>query len=322
MKRIFIALLTAAGIVLLPFIGPWGTESISERDGRAPRGRTCLGPSIAQAQESNGGGIPEFDYGSIFGDGCVDLELGPCVCGVPPKPCLRVTYWEPRLVIWTKQGPATKAHGPINLQYEEVTAWPFPLGAIVDLIGFPLVCSDEDALTIDSLTSIAASYSSLADVVSWRTGGAELIAAEGLAPGLATVLLPLCATQGLAGVQAPGLADICMGVWGPLFPRTGWLLHSSEPVGSGAGAYRAAHIISHPELLWGRVAVPATDFRASTKDKQNLVVPRTTQCIRPGTIPTTWESFTLSPTGDYVWIYWVKRSCCISPTLFDSGLTY
>jgi hypothetical protein len=102
-----------------------------------------------------------------------------------------------------------------------------------------------------------------------------------------------------------------MGVWGPLFARAGWLIHGSQPVGSGAVAYRAAHIISWPELLWGRVAVPAFDFRATTNDKMNIVAPTLMGCIRPGTNPLGWESDRLSPSGQYAWVYWVKRTCCV-----------
>ena len=82
-------------------------------------------------------------------------------------------------------------------------------------------------------------------------------------------------------------------------------------MGSGAVAYRAAHIISWPELLWGRVAVPAFDFRATTSDKMNIVAPTLMGCIRPGTYPLGWESGRLSPTGQYAWVYWVKRTCCV-----------
>ena len=63
--------------------------------------------------------------------------------------------------------------------------------------------------------------------------------------------------------------------------------------------------------LWGRVAVPAFDFRATTSDKMNIVAPTLMGCIRPGTYPLGWESGRLSPTGQYAWVYWVKRTCCV-----------
>jgi hypothetical protein len=273
-------------------------------------GRTldCLGPGPAEAQEGF-----SFDVGAIFGDGCFELEFGMCVCGFPPRPCLKVTYWEPRLAIWTGATAAGKQHGEIALQYDDALAYPFPVGALMELAGFDFVCTPEDLRSMTTFSATAA-YSSYLDEAAWRQGGIESLLAGIFAP-LTPAVLALCAgNSALAGVDIPGLGNICMGVWGPLFPRTGWLVHPSEPVGSAAAAYRAAHILSHPELLWGRVAIPALDFSASTSDKQNLVVPRTTPCIRPGAVPLAWESGTQATSGHYVWVYWVKRTCCVQFT--------
>ena len=42
-----------------------------------------------------------------------------------------------------------------------------------------------------------------------------------------------------------------------------------------------------------------------------IVAPTLMGCIRPGTYPLGWESGRLSPTGQYAWVYWVKRTCCV-----------
>jgi hypothetical protein len=177
----------------------------------------------------------------------------------------------------------------------------------MDLLGFDFLCTPDD-LRSQTTLSADASYSSRLDAVPWRTGGLETVLAEATAPG-ATALSVSCALDSLAAV--PYLGGVCIGVWGPLFARAGWLIHGSQPVGSGAVAYRAAHIISWPELLWGRVAVPAFDFRATTSDRMNTVAPTLMGCIRPGAPPVSWESARLSSSGQYAWVYWVKRRCCV-----------
>jgi hypothetical protein len=182
-------------------------------------------------------------------------------------------------LIVTEQAQADKAHGQLGQQFGEVTAYPFPVGAVMELLGFDFLCTPDD-LRSQTTLSAAASYSSRLDEVPWRTGGLETVLAEATVPG-ATALSVGCALDSL--VSVPYLGGLCMGVWGPLFARAGWLIHGSQPVGSGAVAYRAAHIISWPELLWGRVAVPAFDFRATTSDKMNIVAPTLMGCIRPGT---------------------------------------
>lgn len=264
----------------------------------------------------------EIDSGALMNWSCLNLRIGACVCGVPPKPCLKVTYNEPRLLIHTWASPSAKPGHESPQQFHEATAVPFPLKLFLD--GFKFPCSVDWLGAGDWLRSLTgglsagAHYSSLLDSVAWRTGAVEMWAAQSITSAV-TTSLGACAFQGLAsqiGITVPGLGNVCMGNWGPLFARTGWLQHPSEPVGSAAAAYRAAHILSHPELLAGRVVpMPATDFSASTSDLMNLAVPRPTPCFAPGTPPITWEQATTSPVGQYLWVYWVKRSCCISPTL-------
>ncbi len=268
----------------------------------------------------------EVDAGALMNWSCLNLRIGACVCGVPPKPCLRVTYNEPRLLIHTWASPSAKPGHESPQQFHEATVGPFPLSLVLG--GFTFACSVDWSRPGDWLASgtegvsAGAHYSSLLDAVAWRTGAVEMWAAQSFGASV-TTSLGACAFGGLAGqigITLPGLGSLCMGNWGPLFARTGWLVHPSEPVGSAAAAYRAAHILSHLELMAGRVVPwPATDFRASTADLMNLSVPRLTPCFAPGTPPIAWEHGTTSPVGQYVWIYWVTRSCCISPTLLARG---
>jgi hypothetical protein len=296
----------APGVALAMLIGGWAPEWPDRPDARVgpSASGSCLFRSVALAQE---GGL-DLDVTNIFGDGCFEVRIvGACPCATPPYVCVEIEYWEPRLLVVTEQVQADKAHGQLGQQFGEATAYPFPVGALLELVGFDFLCTPSDLRGLTSL-SAAAAYSSRLDEAAWRTGGLETVLAEATAPG-ATALSVGCALNSL--VSVPYLGGLCMGVWGPLFARTGWLIHGSQPVGSGAAVYRAAHIISWPELLWGRVAIPATDFRASTSDKMNIVAPTLMGCIHPGTYPAVWESGRLSPNGLYAWVYWVKRRCCV-----------
>ncbi len=298
------ALAAGLGVALLLAV-PWWGGGPTIRPG-LPHESRCSSPGTAVAQEA-GGGL-NIDVANIFGDGCFEVRIvGACPCPEPPYVCVQIEYWEPRLLIVTEQVQADKAHGQLGQQFGEVTAYPFPVGALMELLGFDFLCTPDDLRDQTTLSS-AASYSSRLDEVPWRTGGIETVLAEATAPG-ATALSVGCAVDSL--VSVPYLGGLCMGVWGPLFPRAGWLIHGSQPVGSGAAAFRAAHIISWPELLWGRVAVPAFDFRATTRDKMNIVAPTLMGCIRPGTHPLGWESGRLSSIGAYAWVYWVQRTCCV-----------
>ena len=234
----------------------------------------------AVAQEAGGSGL-DIDITNIFGDGCFEVRVvGACPCAATYV-CVEIEYWEPRLLIVTEQAQADKAHGQLGQQFGEVTAYPFPVGAVMEGLGFDFLCTPDDLRSQTTLSANAA-YSSRLDAVPWRTGGSGDGLGRGHGAGLHRPFGRLRAGQ--PRVRAiPGRP--VHGGLGTALPRGGWLIHGSQPVGSGAVAYRAAHIVSWPELLWGRVAVPALDFRATTSDKMNIVAPTLMGCIRPGTHP-------------------------------------
>ena len=60
------------------------------------------------------------------------------LCATPPYVCVRIEYWEPRLLIVTEQAQADKAHGQLGQQFGEVTAYPFPVGAVMEAPGLRL----------------------------------------------------------------------------------------------------------------------------------------------------------------------------------------
>ena len=220
-------LATALGAAVF-FTVPWWGGAPTPRPG-PPRETACASLGTAAAQGTGGLAI---DVTNIFGDGCFEVRIvGACPCPEPPYVCAEIEYWEPRLLIVTEQVQADKAHGQLGQQFGEVTAYPFPVGALMEGLGFDFLCTPDD-LRGQTTLSAAASYASRLDEGPWRTGGLETVLAEATAPG-ATALSVGCAVDSL--VSVPYLGGLCMGVWGPLFPRAGWLIHGSQPVGSGAG---------------------------------------------------------------------------------------
>ena len=105
--------------------------------------------------------------------------------------------------------------------------------------------------------------------------------------------------------------DLCMGFWGPTYPRRGFLTHQSEPVGSAADSFRevsiagilsgSPHIVTRP-LFWQ--ADPQSD-------KIQPLWPNPGMCLNIGQDPLLWESGKTAIDGKYLWVYWKKKECCI-----------
>jgi hypothetical protein len=116
-----------------------------------------------------------------------------------------------------------------------------------------------------------------------------------------------------------------LGVWARLYPRVGFAIHGSEPVGSAIAASRAQHIASIPvdavptgsaDSAKRPVLVPSRVLPACIQ----LARPIPTFCFPVGLLPAFWETGTVSPTGDYIWIFWRYRTCCIDPARTICGL--
>ena len=233
--------------------------------------------------------------------------LGPCLCGFPPTPsCLQVAYWEPGWLVETVKVPGDTAIAPIqqtlqvvgppqhvlggggagnspgsgqtNLHFNEAHVMTFPR-----LLGGP--CTGCQA---GQTQSFNVHYLSEIDPL-WRlaVGGASLLDLLGLGQ---------------------------LGVWAPLYPRIGFAIHGSEPVGSGIAATRALDIAANPfgDLTHPESRVTLTPTGGYSRCCQ-LASPVQTHCFNVGTNPALWETGTGSATGKYTWIFWRFQTCCIPP---------
>jgi len=265
--------------------------------------------------------------------GCIDLRvIG--VCMKPPGiPGIVIMYWEPALLIETVKQPgdtliesikplvtgitaksaanimsqavglftpvssgsnSSKISGA-NLQFNEAHVYSFPfrdqIMAVIDM-----ECPDK--LPTGSFIK----YLSELDASEWRIGAIEALHPKSIvsvASGLT------CALSGAF------LDDLCMGFWGPTYPRRGFFTHQSEVVGSAAAAVRAVSIASFLGST-SHVVLETTGFMPSLEnDKLELIYPKPSSCIKIGQNPLTWESGKLSSSGKYLWVYWRRRICCI-----------
>ena len=270
--------------------------------------------------------------GSLNWD-CLDLKvIAPCVSplGIPG---VIIMYWEPTLLIETVKLPGDSvidsvkpliadlaAQGTKNLM-SGVTGLAVPVSSgsnaskvsetnlafnEVHVYGFPF--RDEamafmDIQCLDKLpTGFFIKYLSELDSLEWRLGIMEALDPRSV---LSAAAAPLCAATG-------GIAnELCLGFWGPMYPRRGFFTHQSEVVASAADAVRAVSIASL-QVPPSHVVLEQTGFvPLFTSDKLELIYPIVSGCIGIGELPALWESGKLSPTGKYLWVYWRRRICCV-----------
>jgi len=146
------------------------------------------------------------------------------------------------------------------------------------------------------------SYLSEIDAVEWRTMALE---SNNLMSRLSAVMTPVCDQAGALN------AGMCMGVWGPLYPRGGFITGHSAPVGSAAAAFRGINIASLNVQSFHQRQMPLLFIPDMYWDRMQLVYPQATQCLRIGEDPRNWENGKVSSDGKYVWIYWRKKECCL-----------
>jgi TraU protein len=249
--------------------------------------------------------------------GCVSWKItGPCLC-TPFTPCLSVEYWQPGWLVETVKKPGTSTipllgdvlnavlsaasflpfggggaanatgSGQTNLHFSEAHVYSFP-----DLGGPCTGC-------VPKLDSLVIHYASELDP-RWR---------------IATSLPSPLDLLPVFGV---------IGVWQRMYPRVGFAIHGSPPVASGIAAVRALDIAFNPAGLPPNIEVPPRPILSpsgGTSTCMQLASPRPTFCFPAGTPPPLWDNAVVSPFGNYSWIVWRRRSCCVDPSRTTCGIT-
>jgi hypothetical protein len=170
-------------------------------------------------------------------------------------------------------GGAANTSGPTNLHYNEVHVYDFP-----NIFGGPCTgCLPGGGLALH--------YASELDAVSWRTA--------------AITPTPVDLLQQI-------------GVWGPLYPRGGKVIHGSGVIAGALAAVRGMDIAhqpigSPPHVDAHVVPLPALGRAGCLQ----LAYPKQLPCMDPGGPPPLWETGTTSLNGRYLYIVWQRRTCCV-----------
>ena len=265
---------------------------------------------------------------------CMNFQVvGPCYKPTPPYVGVKVRYWEPVLLAETvkkpgdsaidelgaiispmvegaskslmqqetglsipmSSGSVTSSSDNTNLQFNEVHLYKFPFDDLVNsTIGAS--CSN----TPSALAPII--YLSELDAPEWRIGVFEALSPKSLLSGS---LGPVCAV--LNG-HSQGL---CMGYWGPVYPRRGFIPHQSEVVGAAADVYRGASLSSFEDISFHKTVSKLTFSPDPDKDRLQVLYPFPSGCFNIGENPALWESGKTSLNGKYVFVYWRYQECCI-----------
>lgn len=249
---------------------------------------------------------------SLVNAGCVDWKIrSSCLCGFPPHPCVVVTYSEPAYVVEIVKKPgrtllpgigdlvqtalqavgipswggggagATSGSGHTNLHYTEAHVYAFP-----QLLGGPCTGCLPSGLP-------ALLYASELDSATWRTATAV---------GAVAAAFPV-------------------GVWGPLYPRGGHVVHGSEVIAGALAAVRAMDIarqpLGTPPQVEAHVVLAPALMSATCLQ---MAWPKQLPCMVPGTPPPLWETGTLSARGDYVYVVWRRWVCCVEEVAAACGI--
>jgi hypothetical protein len=273
-------------------------------------------------------------FQSVINYGCVSpMVIGPCPKPDPPFIGIKIRYWEPVLLVETvktpgdtvinefapflkeatantsealingsiglpvgvSSGSGRDSVSGVNLQFNEAHVYKFP---------FDFQAAVQMALTCPATPQPAINiiYLSELDSAEWRIGLLEEMSPKSL---LSASLGPICS------VVSDHIPEMCMGTWGAVYPRRGFITHSSEVVGSAADVFRAVSISSIADPGLHIKVSPALFSPDSSRDKLQLISPHPSGCVPIGQNPAIWEAQNKAVDGKYLWVYWRYRECCV-----------
>lgn len=250
---------------------------------------------------------------------CVQFQtIGVCTRSTPPYVGAKVRYRQPALLVETVKVPgdsavdefrgmvrrlfhanaeagASRGEDVSGVQFNEAHVFGFPFSDMFSsMIEAPCEGSPDYGGQV--------SYLSEVDCREWHEAAQERRHPLSV---LTEKLAPVCDGRGSV------LPGICMGSWGPLYPRQGFLPHYSQAVGSAATAYRAVDIASLNLLSPHRKVGTVMFMPDMFYDRMQMVYPVKSACLKVGDDPAGWENGRVSADGRYVWLYWRKKECCL-----------
>jgi len=238
---------------------------------------------------------------------CMRLQTGACPKPKPPYVGVRWKYWEPVLVMESVKAPGDyviREIGPMVGPFAKQAAR-ISLGTAtglrdvdpdggngfqtlggsnlqfneVHLYDFPLKIFMNAVLcpSVPNMT-LGIRYLSEADSAQWRMQNGEKVLFQ-------------------------------VGQWGPLYPRTGFLVHTDPGVASALHVLRGVSIAG--DIVSNHTVESPLDFRTNLlTDKMQMIYPSKGACMAPGTDARLWQRQAVSGEEKWVWVYWRYRDCC------------
>ncbi len=185
--------------------------------------------------------------------------------------------------------------GQSNLQFNEVHVYNFPFKNLLGLYFGGLWCGGG---TSGWNTASFFKYFSELDALEWRTGTLETL----------THLPQISLNILCVSPYAP--SSIGMGYWGPIYPRTGFVVHQNPVVGSAADVFRAVRN-DWIGSTGGHIQITPILWQPTTNDKLEILYPHPSACFKIGTLPELWDKGEVSPNGEYLYLYWRRVECCV-----------
>jgi hypothetical protein len=233
---------------------------------------------------------------------------GPCVCN-QYTPCVMVSYWEPAWMVETVKISGSTSLASVVPLLDQV------LGAVGS--AFPLGGGGAGVSPGTGQTNL---HFNEAHVMTFPLSGP----CTGCRGSFAVHYVSEIDALWRLAVGGTSLTDLFgrgrLGVWAPLYPRIGFSITGSQPVGAGIAAARALDIAFNPTgsstSPEQRVVLQRT---TGTSRCCQLALPTQTDCFPVGTNPATWETDTVSADGTYLWLFWRRQTCCIEPSRLACG---
>lgn len=262
---------------------------------------------------------------------CVNQQSLGRVCrrNTPPYIGLKIRYWQPVLLAESVKRPGDSvineykplvkgvlnaaqgiffgnkldlldsggAYGidGVSTQMNDVHVYAFPMTNILSGLIEP-ACEGDPDFTGDI------SYLSEIDAVEWRTLHTE---ARDIMSRLTLRVNPKC------GEAVWSASPLCVGHWGPVYPRGGFITGVHPAVGSAMAVYRAVHISSVFSISLHKRLFPVMFMPDKEWDKMQMLYPVKTDCMPIGKDPESWREGVVAQDGKYVWVYWRKKECCL-----------
>lgn len=275
---------------------------------------------------------------------CMDMKVGACTCGMPPRPCALLSYYVPTTFVEVMPHPGESFFDDlpgVKVQLGALDVRRIPFGAEADgdthsfqahVLPVPLSSVAMSTLACPVQPRELSCFEAMSEHLgsNWTTGAGDLLqpsflawganpkaclltgAAKSVAGGERGPTLPgtgKCSSPLLGFKQfPPSLHAACTG-WGPFFPRTGTASGPSQTVGALLVAARIKSLASEVFL-----ATPSHG-----EEKWQMISPQPSSCFREGENAALLETtrgvnevgrLTGASVRGYLFTVWSQVTCC------------